>query len=455
MEAAQVRRRPGDRYWLRASAANLILADTKANDPVAAPQMTPQDAARSAALLLARVDEGILNRREVIRVERVVRDVLGTDTLAKLRTIWRAAHRTADDNATRMIELGRKWCETIGTDPNQPADTPDPNATNNANGNGNGAPSPLASAITSAAAAIGIGVATEPAPTDPVTQAMDARAADDNARQQAQRDANRVFGGVGTGRDRTARHIQGTRMPSTTERTAARQLARALTTAGNRDRTATKTRSTVPPGRLRMRGAMTADAQRAAGAMPTAEPFTRTTRATVPAPPLRLGIICDVTASMAAFTAPVASAAWILAHAARHTAVPADTATVTFGAGIVTPITRPGVTPSKVTEFGTRQGGHVIDTAINALDGALDLSRPTAARLLVIISDGMFEATTRNPGQKMLDRLRASGCAVLWLAPNTSAIDPMNGATVHTLTNPTTTARAIGQAATAALRATH
>ncbi|MEV8609520.1 VWA domain-containing protein [Amycolatopsis sp. NPDC051373] len=453
MEAAQVRRRPGDRYWLRASATQLILADTKASDPATAPQMTPQDAARSAALLLARVDGGILNRREVARVQRVVRDVLGTDTLVKLRTIWRTAHRTADDNATAMIELGRRWCEAIGTDPNQPPDTPDPSATTAA-GTGNGIPSPLASAITSAVAAIGSAVAAEPAPTDPVTLAIDARAADEAARQQAQDDATTVFGGVGTGRATKARHIRGTRAPSTPEQTAARQLARALSTAGHRDRTATKTRSTVPPGRLRMRGAMAADAQRAAGAIPTAEPFTRTTRSAVPAPPLRLGIICDVTDSMSAFTDPVASAAWILAHAACHTAVPATTATVLFGAGKVTPITRPGTTPAHVTEFGTRRGGHVIDTAISALEGALDLSRPTAARLLVIISDGHFEDEYRKRGQKMLDRLRASGCAVLWLAPDQDGTAPMDGATAHTLTDPTNTARAIGQAATAALRAT-
>ncbi|WP_020663109.1 VWA domain-containing protein [Amycolatopsis benzoatilytica] len=449
-EAAQVRRRPDDRYWLRASVTNLILADTKANDPAAAPKMTHRDAARSAALLLARVDGGILNRREVASVERVVRDVLGTDTLAELRTIWRAAHRTADDNADAMIELGRRWCETLGADPNEPPPAPSaaPAAVN-----GSGTPSPLANAITRTVAAIGSAVAAEPAPTDPATQAMAARAADDQARQQAQTAANAVFG-AGNGYDPAARHVRGARAPRTTEQTAARHLARALTTAGHRDRTAAKTRSTVPPGRLRMRGAMTADAQRAAGAIPTAEPFTRTTRSAVPAPPLRLGIVCDVTDSMRAFTAPAASAAWILAHAARHTAVPATTATVLFGAGIVTPVTRPGTTPAKVTEFGTRIGGHVIDTAINALDGALDLSRPTAARLLVIISDGDFEAENRKRGQKLLDRLRDSGCAVLWLSPDTSGTTPMNGATVHTLTDPAATARAIGQAATAALRAT-
>jgi hypothetical protein len=44
--------------------------------------------------------------------------------------------------------------------------------------------------------------------------------------------------------------------------------------------------SATPPGRLRMRHAMAADAQRAAGAVPTAKPFTRVERRRVPAPPV-------------------------------------------------------------------------------------------------------------------------------------------------------------------------
>ncbi|WP_460397523.1 hypothetical protein [Actinophytocola sediminis] len=51
------------------------------------------------------------------------------------------------------------------------------------------------------------------------------------------------------------------------------------------------------------------------------------------------------------------------------------------------------------------------------------------------------------------DRLRASGCAVLWLTTNTHDT-PLTGATVHVLTDPTTTARTIGHAATTALHAT-
>jgi hypothetical protein len=202
-----------------------------------------------------------------------------------------------------------------------------------------------------------------------------------------------------------------------------------------------------------MRGALAADAQRAAGALPTAEPFTRTTRIPVPTPPLRLGIACDVSGSMHRLAGPVASTAWILAHAAHHTTVPADTATVIFG-NHVRPITRPGTAPTRVTEFTATDNYEDIPTAIDALDGALGLSRPGATRLLVIVSDGHFRADPRREGQQRIDRLGAAGCGVLWLITDTTDT-PFDGVTVHLLTDPAATVRTIGHAAITALRATH
>ncbi|MER7437699.1 hypothetical protein ACFU8R_25485 [Pseudonocardia alni] len=60
----------------------------------------------------------------------------------------------------------------------------------------------------------------------------------------------------------------------------------------------------MPPRRLRICGALAADAQRAAGAMPMAELFIRTTCRAVPTPPLQLGIACDVSGSMREFARP-------------------------------------------------------------------------------------------------------------------------------------------------------
>lgn len=443
IEAVQIHRRPDDRHWLRASATELILDNTHLDDPDTAPRMTAPDAARAAGLLLARADAGILTTEETTPVADAVTTVLGEDTLAELRTIWQAAHTTDDQDTDTMIDLGRRWCEAIGADP----DTGQPESTGEAEGS-TGPRSPLAEAIATAMDRISRAVRDEPVPTDPEPNPSQATA-DERAATTAEETSRKVFGG-----DRhstISTHIKGTRTPTTAERHAARALGRALTTAGIRDRTTTKTTSTIPPGRLRMRGALAADAQRAAGALPTAEPFTRTTRRVAPAPPLRLGIACDVSGSMTAVTRPVASTAWILAHAAHHTQVPAATATVIFG-GHVHPITHPGIAPQRVTEFTADGYLEDIGGALDALDGALGLAHPGAARLLVIVSDGNFYAEDRDAGQRRVNRLRATGCGVLWIATRSTDC-PLEGATVHRLTHPTHTAQAIGRAATAALRA--
>ncbi|WP_309114709.1 hypothetical protein [Saccharothrix sp.] len=424
MEAAQVRRRPDDRHWLRACTKEIVAADLF-DDPDEPPQMTKYNAARSATLLLGRVDAGILTRAETAPLTSVVRGVLGKDTLRELRALWREALRTADDDADTMVELGRRWCEIVATDPeSDPSGTPDPSGTSSE-------PTPLSDAIDAVLGKVARAVAKHRLPQDPAARAADERARESAAATAAEHAREVVFDSSepGDGTTETA----GTRPPTAQERNAARVLGRTLTTAGIRDRVAVKTASPVPPGRLRMRGALAADAQRAAGALPTAAPFTRTTRTPVPTPPLRLGIACDVSGSTHAVTKAVASTAWIIANAARHTTVPTRTATVIFGHH-VRPITRPGTTPAEVTLFDARDNWEDIPTAIDAIDGALGLSRPDAARLLVIVSDGDFREQPRNDGQKRLDRLRARGCAVLWLTLN-HRDTPLAGATVHRLTH--------------------
>ncbi|MCU1680211.1 MAG: hypothetical protein JWQ81_950 [Amycolatopsis sp.] len=447
IERAHIRRRPDDRHWLRACVKTIVTGGLKLDDPAFPAAMTPRDAAHTAALFLGRTDGGILTRAETAPVARAVETVLGAEKLAQLRAVWRAAFRVADDDTDAMIDLGRTWCEIIGPDP----DTTPPHLSDPADPCGTPSPSPLADAIGKTLGKVARAVARATLPEDPAETAARRKAADDDARRRADEAAEKVFAAT-PGRSRHGEtKIGGTRPPTAAERTAARVLARALTTAGVRDRVATKTTSPIPPGRLRMRGVLAREAQRAAGAMPTAEPFTRTTRTPVPTPPLRLGIACDVSGSMGGFAGPVASTAWIMANAAAQAPVPAETATVIFGYQ-VRPITRPGTTPKSVTEFAARDDWEAIDTAIDALDGALGLSRPGAARLLVIVSDGYVPDQLRRNAQRLADRLRATGCAVLWLSPDDDG-DPLTGATVHVMADPTTTAQAIGRAATAALRA--
>ncbi|WP_433524062.1 VWA domain-containing protein [Nocardia pseudovaccinii] len=432
IEAAQLRRRPTDRHWLRASTRELVFADTGGELATAQLAPTRYAAAHTAALMLARIDAGVLDTTECAPATTAIETVLGRDTLRQLRTLWRIAHRLSDTNTTGMIELGRRWAALVGPEPHT---TPQPG-------------SPLGEAVTGALGNVAKNVAAHPLPPDPADVAD--RAARQEARHTDRADttAANVFGK----RPRTGRSTgRTTRVPRDNERAAARVLARALNTASQRERAVTKTTSALPPGRLWMRGVLARDAQRAAGAVPTAQPFTRTTRKSVPVPPLRIGIACDVSGSMDDYTAEVASAAWIIATSAKLAVMPAETATLTFGEKVL-PVTYPGTAPQKVTDFAATALYEAIDTAIDALDGALGLSRPENTRLLVIISDGRFRAEPRAAAQKRLDRLRANGCAVLWLTPNVTRAKPLTGATVHILTNPADTAAAIARAAVAAVR---
>lgn len=443
IEAAHLDRRPGDRRWLRASATSLILADQPSDHAT----MTPWAAATAAALLLARVDAGVLDDDETAPVTRTVETVLGPERLAGLQEIWRAAHHVADDDTGGMLALGRRWCDLLGVDPDttppEPPTSPDGTAS---------VKSPLAEAISSALAAVAATDAADSATAAPVP-ARDSTASttERTAREAAKRAAGGVFSTDLSGPPAPgATAVTGTRPPTPAEHTAARGLARALNTAGRRDRVTTVTTSITPPGRLRMRGALAADAQRAAGQLPTAEPFTRTHRRVTPAPPLRVGIACDVSGSMRRYTRPVASAAWILARAADLTTTPATAATVIFG-DTVRPITRPGHTPAAVTEFAALDSTERFTRAVDALDHAIGLTQAGAARLLVIVSDGHFTDTEHTNGKQRIARLTAAGCAVLWLTPCDHPA-PFPGVHTLTLTDPATTADAIGQAATAALR---
>ena len=445
IETAQTARRPADRRWLRETITSLILADFTA---AGAAPASPREAGCAAALILARADAGILDPAEAAPVEQAVTTVIGAKRLDGLRVIWRAAHATADHDARTMLRLGRRWCRILGVQPDPPPPPPAPGASA-----GGGAPgsSPVASAVSKAAAAIKAAVAAEntPAPAVPPGKATQ-RAAENTARASAQHAAQAVFGSSGTGQPGAGGPASpGTREPREEEKAAARRLARALRNATIGQRAAVTTTSATPPGRLKMRQAMAGSAQRAAGALPTAEPFSRTTRRRVPAPPLKVGIACDVSGSMMAFTGPVASAAWILARATAS--IPAAAAaTLTYG-DTARALTWPGHAPARVATFTATACYEQFRGAIDALDGALGLSRPGAARLLVIISDGDYKDTQHADGQARITRLAAAGCGILWLAPDQPGNQPMTGARVITLADPATTAAAIAAAATRAL----
>jgi VWA domain containing CoxE-like protein len=400
IEYRQAGRRPADRRYLRALITKLILDDFKA---AGAEPGGSREAGTAAALLLAREDAGILDPGETAPVADGVEAAIGTEALARLRATWREFHATADDDLRTRIRLARRWCRILGLDPD--AAPPAPLVIMIS--------SELAKILARAIRAIAEAVAADFAPPPPPfpPDAADKREHEKAARINAERAAREVFG-----RKTQPRAVTGTREPDTDEAAAARRLTRALREATAGERATTTVTSKVPPGRLRMGKALASRAQRAAGAVPTAEPFTSTRRRRVPAPPLRVGVACDISGSMGAYTGPVASAAWILAAAAWHLPS-ALTASVLFGKGVYA-LTRPGERPAQVTDFTATASTESACRAIDALDGALALAAPGTARLLVIVSDTSFVAEGEPAGvQQRITRLHRAGCGVIILTP--------------------------------------
>ncbi|GGP00967.1 hypothetical protein [Wenjunlia tyrosinilytica] len=446
-EHAHLHRRPGDRRFLRAAVHTLVMADFTHETPTDRWQ-----AAAAAGLILARRDAGILDPDETGPLEHIVTKILGQGLLQTLARIWTAAHTTADEDGHTMLAHAAAWCQALGADPKGPEPAPDPTE----------GPGQLAEAIGKVVGAVAANEAAQAAAQARVETARTARTRERAAQaahaRQAAQTAEKVFAPgarpftPSSQRDKDRRAtspVTGTRTPTQAEKAAAGQLARALRAAAYRERTVTVTASAVPPGRLNMRGALARDAQKTAGAIPTAQPWLRTRRSQGPTPPLRVGIAVDVSGSMRAAAAPIASAAWIVAKAAALTDPDSRSATIAYRRSL-TAITAPGRAPTRVTEFDADGGGHSLAETIDALTAGLDLTTPGAGRLLVIASDGYYRPEEAIPAAERIAALLAAGCAVLWLA-FASDPRPLPGTTLLELTHPAQAAAAIAKAATAAL----
>lgn len=115
------------------------------------------------------------------------------------------------------------------------------------------------------------------------------------------------------------------------------------------------------------------------------------------------------------------------------------------------PVTYPGAVPPQVAEFSAAGKYEDFTRAVNALDGALGLSRPGSTRMLVIVSDGRCKGTQHADGQKLITRLAASGCLVIWIAPSDTA-NTMTRARVVILDDPAATSAAVARAVTVSAR---
>lgn len=462
-ELNHITRRPTDRSFIRACINDIVKATFKPDES----DNSAWQAACAAALLLARVDSGVLTDDDVEEVREMVIETLGTDTLDELRVAWASNFATADDDPAGQAECARAFAAAIEpqvrkeqdeelerleelfkrlfeamtehgchaepkpgeggdageSDKDIDSDGHDAGETDHQEFTGHGKSLPGAVLRAAEAAAedekreIGeiVWERTRDAVADKADADARAQAAKDvvNARSVAARTFTRGAEGTPSFPDRQ-RAIIGTRNATPEERVAANVIGRALDAAKYRDRARTTVSSLVPPGRLRGRAAVAAAADRSMGRATAAQPWKRAVRRHTDETTLTVGIMSDVSGSMGSLTAPLASASWIMATAGHR--VQANVASVVFGDS-VTPIVYPGKAPAQVTQFSAHGGSEAFKSGFLALEGALGLLSGSGARLLVVASDNhLVNSVDSQFRTAVLPKLLAAGVGVLWVS---------------------------------------
>jgi hypothetical protein len=415
-------RRPRDRQWLRHAVKAIVAPNFAQTDH-------PWDAAGAAALLLARVDTRVLSHADTKPVWAAVRRILGTRTLRTLRGIWKQVHEVHDRDGEKMLMLADAWCRALGIDPGLYPNLPD------LSGQPAGTRLPQAVAATLTAVDPNSARPADPPPSP---------AGQQDGRSAAQQDSGRRPSPGGAG-DVPASWT--TRPPTPGERRAAAALAAALRRARTREPVPVRQASVAPPGRLATRQAIAAQAQQASGSVVSAQPWQRTVRRQAPDPQLAVAVLVDVSGSMRSFTAPLSSAAWILAHATCRLGT-ARAVSIAFG-DRVTVLAPPGRPPAVVQQMTAKSSSHRFVEAVQLADQHVGLTTRGVVRLLVVVSDGVFEE--HDAVQQTITGLQQAGCAVLWLQPADKRAVTYRHTTTITVVDPTVSIRHIAQAATRAL----
>ena len=113
-------------------------------------------------------------------------------------------------------------------------------------------------------------------------------------------------------------------------------------------------------------------------------------------------------------------------------------------------MTRPGDRPDMVRVFSADASWEAVVEAFTALDGALNLTRGTGARIVAVVTDGDFVGDGQMAGSAAyVKRLNAAGCIVLWISFK-PAVVPV-GAIAVELTDIDTAGLIIGRIAAEAL----
>lgn len=394
-------------------------------------------------LSLGRVIGGSVSAADVEAVRALYVEHLGEETVAAAEDIMRRFIHTEDGEHRKMVDLAKKWCETVPEDglPQEIIDA-------------------LMRALQDAAVFAGTGAASDMYEDDlKVKRAeRDRERAEKNKRKaDAQKAGNRkrrptdIGEGYGTSRGVPFRE----RPPTSEERSAAVRLAAILARIEYTDKKKVAVDSIVPPGKLHMNRVVANRGARAAGGVSNLPEWEMTRQEHVDSPTLRVGLIVDVSGSMKAAMKPMAVTGWVLYAALQR--IQAKSRTVYMGEKAYSSKQN----MNAVQVWDARAGTENFTDAKALLDAELDLTlEESGARLAVVVSDGRY----MTPGEKescmsWMRLLKRQGVTVLWLGYSrhdaAEAMCDSSGAHFVPMTggeSPVEVALTVGDAAVRALR---
>jgi len=457
---------PANRVFLRSCALEIVLHDVQqqAEEHLA---HGVRSIAGLAALTCARVDAGSLATEDVEEIKAIVVEYLGQDVYDALRKIW--IKFQAHDNHTDpryLYELVREWEEILSKLAKETGEQPEV-----------GMPADkgililidevmdeLKEAIEEAASNVAITTGDEVQEQEQKEdwkEVVDLRSKAARQQRDHEQVAHDVFSKSTAEINSTGSGslLKETRTPTPAERAAAVKIAQLLEKAKYRERDETEIQSILPPGRLRTRAVVQQAAYKAQGSMMNAEPWRRTVRKHTDDPTLKVGVMVDISGSMSAAMEPMAATAWAMSEAARR--VQGRCAMVYYGSGVF-PTLKPGQHLDQVNVYTAPDATEKFDKAFKSLDGSLGLLQSTGARLLVVVSDGVYTDTEVDNAKHWVRECERNGVAVLWLSYENEGYNPHRGylekitegtATVvlNNLKDPAAAALQIGQSAAKAL----
>ena len=411
IEALGVENFPANRVFLRACAMDIILDDVREN---LEKNTTTRAMAQLAALVSARIDAGSLDAEDALDVQNMVIEFFGFDVYSQLRDIWlRFQKYEGHFNALPLYDLAREWEAIITQVAEDKGDADGEQAISAAMA---GIFAEIMEALEEAAEDIAIAIgdeAQEQEQKEDWKEVVDLRGKAAKQQKDHEKISEEVFnkstGETGNG---SYSRIKETRAPSGPERAAAVKIANMLERAKYRERDEKEVTSILPPGRLRSRAMLQEAAYKARGSMMHAEPWKRTVRKHTDDPTLNVGVMVDISGSMADAMQPMAVTAWAMSEAVRR--VQGKCAMVYYGSGVF-PTLKPGQHLAEVNVYTAPDGTEKFDKAFKALDGSLNLLNGTGARLLVVVSDGCYTPDETAKAKAWIQECEKNGVAVLWI----------------------------------------